>query len=47
MSDASDGAAAPAGVPDEGGEAPCWAYLFDGQRPDVGDRDDVERLNAR
>lgn len=28
----------------EGGDPPCWAHLLDDLRPDVVDRDDVERL---
>lgn len=29
---------------DEGGEAPCWAHLFDEELPDIADRYDVERF---
>lgn len=29
---------------DEGGEAPCWAHLFDEEPPDIVDRLDVERF---
>jgi hypothetical protein len=47
MSAASDGPAALDGALDEGGEAPCWAHLFDEQRSDLVDGDDVERLDAR
>lgn len=31
-------------VCDEGGEAPCWAHLFSGERPDIVDEHDVERF---
>jgi hypothetical protein len=29
---------------DEGGEAPCWAHLFEEPTSDITDVDDVERL---
>ena len=29
---------------DEGGEAPCWAHLFDEELSDIADRYDVERF---
>lgn len=29
---------------DEGGEAPCWAHLFDEELSDIADRFDVERF---
>ncbi|MGZ4807596.1 MAG: group III truncated hemoglobin, partial [Ilumatobacteraceae bacterium] len=29
---------------DEGGEAPCWAHLFEEPTRDIIDSDDVERL---
>jgi hemoglobin len=28
----------------EGGDPPCWSYLFDDERTDIVDRDDIERL---
>jgi hemoglobin len=29
---------------DEGGDAPCWAHLFETPTSDIGDRADVERF---
>jgi len=34
----------PRAGPDEGGDAPCWAHLFDDLRHDIVGRDDVGRL---
>jgi len=28
----------------EGGDPPCWSHLFDDERHDIADRDDVELL---
>jgi hemoglobin len=29
---------------DEGGEAPCWAHLFEDGRPDISTREDIRQL---
>jgi hemoglobin len=34
----------PQELPDEGGESPCWAHLFDDTRHDIVGRDDIEHL---
>ncbi|MCU1366848.1 MAG: hypothetical protein JWN39_2487 [Ilumatobacteraceae bacterium] len=35
---------APPSAERDGGDPPCWSHLVDPERPDIVDRDDIERL---